>query len=317
MVKAGTEENEQLPVSAEAFHTLFHGLKRATARGASDRRGALNNISSPQVLAAVAEVRSGRTVSLGSPVDAEPAPDNPDPCRHEMTSGAAGWLAASGLDFAMDRFVMNVHGNADSHIDALCHVSYDAKLYNDVAVETITADGPTTLSIDVARDGIVGRGVLLDIPRLRGSPWLEPGDHVTAEDLVAAERAEQLRVGQGDLLFVRVGHSRRKHELGPWDAAEARSGLHPTALEFLAERQVAVLGSDGNNDTAPSTTEGVAFPVHALAITAMGLHLLDYLQFEDLASACEAESRWSFLCVIAPLRLPSATGSPVNPIAVL
>lgn len=169
----------------------------------------------------------------------------------------------------------------------------------------------------MAGDGIVGRGVLLDIPRLRGAPWLEPGDHVSAEDLGAAEAAQHLRVGEGDLLFVRVGHRRRRAELGPWHAARERAGLHPSALEFLADRRVAVLGGDGNNDTAPSSTEGVAFPVHVLAIHAMGLHLLDYLQFEDLAPACEAQGRWSFLCVIAPLRLPDATGSPVNPIAVL
>jgi kynurenine formamidase len=88
-------------------------------------------------------------------------------------------------------------------------------------------------------------------------------------------------------------------------------------MEFPAERRVSVLGSDGNNDTAPSTTEAVDFPVHVLAINAMGLQLVDYLQFEDLAELCQQENRWSFLCVIAPLRLPAATGSPVNPIAVL
>jgi len=140
---------------------------------------------------------------------------------------------------------------------------------------------------------------------------------VTADDLAAAETAQHLRVGEGDLLFVRVGHRRRRAELGPWHAAHERAGLHPSALEFLADRRVAVLGGDGNNDTAPSSTDGVDFPVHVLAVHAMGLHLLDYLQFEDLAPVCEAEGRWSFLCVIAPLRLPDATGSPVNPIAVL
>jgi kynurenine formamidase len=88
-------------------------------------------------------------------------------------------------------------------------------------------------------------------------------------------------------------------------------------MEFLAERRVSVLGRDGNNDIAPSTTEGVDFPVHVLAINEMGLHLLDYLQFEDLTEVCQQDNRWSFLCVIAPLRLPAATGSPVNPIAIL
>ena len=99
-------------------------------------------------------------------------------------------------------------------------------------------------------------------------------------------------------------------------ARSAKAGLHPTTARFLAERSVAALGSDGNNDTAPSTTEGVGFPIHVLAINAMGIHLLDYLQFEDLVRRCEAEQRWEFLFVAAPLRLPRGTGSPLNPIAV-
>jgi kynurenine formamidase len=124
-------------------------------------------------------------------------------------------------------------------------------------------------------------------------------------------------VGRGDLLFVRVGHRKRKNELGAWDAAASRAGLHPAALEFIAEREVAVLGSDSNNDTAPSVADGTDFPVHVLAINALGVRLLDYLQFEDLVPLCAAAGRWSFLCVVAPLRIPGGTGSPVNPIAVL
>ena len=302
------------PLSSAEFDAVYQRLKRAATWGPSDRHGALNNITPTEVIAAVGEVRLGATVSLARPVECRPSTDNPEPCEHQMTGRAEG--GDNRLDFAMDQFTMNVHGNADSHIDALCHVIYDAKLYNDVDVAAITPTGASTLSIDVARDGIVGRGVLLDIPRLRATSWLEPGDHVSADDLVAAERAQGIHVGQGDLLFVRVGHSKRRAELGPWNAADARSGLHPTALEFLADRRVALLGSDGNNDTAPSTTEGVAFPVHVLAVNAMGLHLLDYLQFEDVVPLCERQDRWSFLCVIAPLRLPEATGSPVNPIAI-
>ena len=121
------------------------------------------------------------------------------------------------------------------------------------------------------RDGIAGRGVLLDIPAVRGVPWLEPGDCVTADDLAAAQDAQQVRVGPGDLLFVRVGHRLRREQLGPWDVASARAGLHPRAVVYLAERSVAALGSDGNSDTAPSVVDGVAFPVHVLAINALGL----------------------------------------------
>ena len=123
-------------------------------------------------------------------------------------------------------------------------------------------------------------------------------------------------MGPGDILLVRTGHARRRAELPPWDTRTAKAGLHPTAANFLAERHVAALGSDGNSDTAPSTTEGVGFPIHVLALNAMGIHLLDYLQLEDLARHCEAVRRWEFLFAAAPLRLVRGTGSPLNPTAI-
>jgi kynurenine formamidase len=304
-------------MDAATFDALYQRLRDASAWGPADRRGGLNYITPEQVLAAVGEVRLGRTVTLSAPIETRVAPDNPDPAVHEMTSPAGDQADPDGLSFATDRLAMNIHGNADSHIDALCHVIYQARLYNDVPADTVGATGAAELSIQIARNGIVGRGVLLDIPRLRGIPWLEPGDHVTPGDLIEAADAQQVRVGQGDLLLVRVGHRQRQAELGPWDSARARAGLHPAAMEFVAERRVAVLGSDSNNDTFPSIAEGVDFPVHVLAVNAMGLHLLDWLQLDDLAGLCAETGRWSFCCVIAPLRLVRGTGSPVNPIAIL
>ena len=299
-----------------SFRELYDRLRASRPWGPEDRRGALNYLTPALVLAAMGEVRLGRTVSLEAPVEDRVTKDNPDPAHHPMT-GTADDAKPSGLSFAMDRLEMNVHGNADSHMDALCHVMYDGTLYNGVPASTVSSKGAAELTIEVAKDGVVGRGVLLDIPRLYGVPWLEPGDFVTADDLVAAEQAQQVRVGEGDLLFVRVGHRRRRNELGPWDAAAARAGLHPAAMEFVADRKVALLGSDSNNDTAGNAAEQVDFPVHVLAINALGVHLLDYLQFGELVPVCEEAGRWSFLCVIAPLRLQGGTGSPVNPIAIL
>jgi kynurenine formamidase len=298
------------------FQALYERLRDGVRWGPNDRRGTLNLITPDRRAAAAREVLLGQTVTLAAPL-APSGPDNPEPGARHMKSLPDEPSGVAGVSFAADQLTMNIHGDVDSHIDALCHVSYDGTLYNGLAPGAVTSQGARELSIDDARDGIVGRGVLLDIPRVRGVPWLEPGDHVTALDLAAAEAAQQVRVGPGDLLFVQVGHRLRRGELGPWDVAASRAGLHPLAMEFLAERQVAVLGSDSNSDTAPSVVEGVAFPVHVLAINAMGMHLLDYLQFDDLNSRCEAAGRWSFLCVIAPLRLPGGTGSPVNPIAIL
>jgi kynurenine formamidase len=298
------------------FRSLYEQLRGQLPWGPDDRRGALNYITKAEVLAALREATLGRTVSLAAPVENRPAADNPDPARHEM-KGPLGADAGPGLSFSMDRIAMNIHGNADSHIDALCHVIFDGKLYNGVAADTVTATGAAELSIGIAADGVVGRGVLLDVPRSRGVPWLEPGDQVTVADVLAAEQDQQVRIGQGDIVLVRVGHRLRRIEQGPWDAAEARAGLHPDVMPLLAERRIAVLGSDGNNDTAPSAVEGVDFPVHVLAVNALGLHLMDYLQFTELRQVCEEIGRWSFLCMIAPLRLPTGTGSPVNPIAIL
>ena len=256
-------------------------------------------------------------MSLAAPVEDEITPDNPDPARHQMTATGTSSGPASGVSFATDRVALNIHGNVDSHIDALSHVIFDGTLYNGVSPSAVTAAGATELSIETAGAGIVGRGLLLDIPRLRGVPWLEPGEHVTADDLIAAQAAQEVRIEPGDLLFVRVGHRTRRRTLGPWDAASARAGLHPAALELLAERRIGSLGSDGNNDTAPSAAEDVDFPVHVLAINAMGLNLLDWLQLDDLAavgrsSAAGRSCASSRRCGCAPRPARPSTRSPFS-----
>src|SRR6516164_4842280 len=223
------------PMTETEFRSLYDRLRGQLPWGPDDRRGALNYITPAEILAASGEVTLGRTISLAAPVENRPSADNPDPAQHQMT-GPLGADAGPGLSFSMDRIAMNIHGNADTHVDALCHVIFDGELYNRVPAETVTETGAAELSIAVAADGIVGRGVLLDVPRSRGVPWLEPGDHVTEADLLAAERDQSLRVGRGDIVLVRVGHRRRRAERGPWDASAARAGLHPALLPVLAER---------------------------------------------------------------------------------
>jgi kynurenine formamidase len=318
-MNAGPQDGELIrmgTVTQAQFRALRQHLSEQVPWGPEDRRGALNYLTAAEVQAAIGEVRFGRHASMACPIENVAAPDNPQPAVHQMT-GTAADAAAVGVSFATDRIEMNVHGDKDSHLDALCHVIFDGRLYNNVRADTVVDAGPRELSVSVACDGIVGRGVLLDIPRIRGTSWLEPGDNVTTEDLLAAERAQNVHVGRGDLLFIRLGHQLRRDEEGPWNVAKARAGLHPEVMAMLAERQIAVLGCDSNSDAAASAVEGVDFPVHVLAIQVLGLQLLDYLQFEDLVPLCEASRRWSFLCVIAPLRLPRGTGSPVNPIAIM
>jgi kynurenine formamidase len=304
-------------VSAAEFRALFDEVRTWGRWGASGGRGALNHLTPERIAAAARLVRSGVSVSLSRALDTERGPDNPQPADHHMTMLTDVDIGSGSLRFAKDYIGVDYHADTHSHLDALSHVAYEGRLYDGHPDEEITSDGAGFGGVDVLADGLVGRGVLLDVPRVRGVRWLEPGESVVREDLEAAERSQGVRVGPGDILLVRTGHALRLEELGPWDTANAKAGLHPATARFLAERCICALGSDGNNDTAPSTTEGVAFPIHALAINAMGIHLLDYLRFEDLVGRCAQEGRWEFLVVAAPLRIPRGTGSPINPVAIL
>jgi kynurenine formamidase len=306
-------ETDRVHVSAEEFDALFRTVSTWGRWGDDDERGALNLLAPERVAAAARLVRDGVTVTLSWPLDTTPAADNPHPADHHMTAfGGDG-----PLSLAKDYVGVDFHNDTHTHIDALSHVGYEGSLYNGKPVDAVTASGAAAESIEALKDGLVGRGVLLDIPRLRAAPWLEPGEHVFGDELEAAEHAQGVAVREGDILLVRTGHARRLDELGPWETATAKAGLHPTATTFLAERGVAALGSDTNSDTAPSSTEGVDFPIHVLVIAAMGVHLLDYLRLEDLLAACERAGRWEFLFVAAPLRIPGGTGSPLNPLAIL
>jgi kynurenine formamidase len=160
--------------------------------------------------------------------------------------------------------------------------------------------------------------VLIDIPHSRGANWLEPGETVTEKDIEAAEAAVGLRLGEGDIMVFRTGHHRRRLALGAWDVGytgEGRAGLDPYAVRLLHERKVAVFLPDGDGEVVPSPVEGIPYPIHPLQITAMGMLCADSLQLEELAAGCAVERRWEFMVVLASLRLPRATGSPFNPIA--
>jgi kynurenine formamidase len=303
-------------VSAAEFAELFRSLSSWGRWGERDRRGALNYLEPDRVVAASRLVQEGTTVTLSLPMNTKAAEDNPEPAVHYMTTTPDLEAGPGELRFAKDFVGADYHNDGHTHIDAFCHVIYDGSLYNGAPATAVTGEGAMDDSIEVLANGLVARGVLLDIPRVRGLPWLDPGQHVFRNDLEAAELEQGVTVAEGDALLVRTGHTRRLVELGPWDTASAKSGLHPTAMPFMAERGVAVLGGDGNSDTAPSSTDGVDFPIHVLALNAMGVHLLDYLQLEDLLASCERTGRWEFLFVAAPLRITGGTGSPLNPLAV-
>lgn len=296
------------PLSTEevlAFHKTLSNWGRF---GARDQLGTLNLITPEKRAAAARLVKSGRTVSAARPLPTQPSPENPVPVAHHMIGTASeGW----GGDY----FAIASHGFATSHIDALCHIFHEGKLYNGYPIEKVTAHGALELGIHEIAQGIVSRGVLLDVPRTRGVPYLEHGEPIFPEDLERAENDAGLRIEPGDVLLVRTGRWALRDARGAWDPRQSAAGLDASCLPWLHERGVAALGSDGVSDVVPSRVAGVGMPIHTVAIVAMGLHLIDNLELEPLAKACEEEKRWEFLLTLAPLILFRGTASPVNPIA--
>ncbi|MFJ4776092.1 cyclase family protein [Streptomyces sp. NPDC088762] len=301
-------------VSREEFDALFEAV-RTWGRWASAERGAWNGVTARHVQRAAALVRSGTVVPMGRPWDTVAGPDNAKPALHYMSELGEG--EASEPSTYKDFLGVDYHGKGVSHLDALSHIAYRGQLYDGrPAREVIGAAGARFGGVS-ALGALVTRGVLIDLPAVLGLPWLEPGHAVRAQDIVAAERALGVTIGDGDAVLLRTGHFRRRREAGPWNPDAASAGLHVDAVPLLAERAVVLLGGDGDSDVRPSPVEGLRSPVHALAIAGMGVPLLDNLDLEPLSAACAEAGRYAFMLVVAPLNVPGGTGSPVNPVAIL
>ena len=307
-------------MTLKEFEELFDSLKNWGKWGSDDEIGTVNYITPEKIRDAASLVRTGRSVSMSIPINTVAGPDNPNPAIHYMaTTFDVDVGAGDDLRFATDFLGMQFHGDCHTHIDALCHVSYRGQLYNNRSTDLVTSRGVQGLDITAFAQGVVGRGVLIDMPRLRGVKWLEPGEAVTREEIEKAEKAQGIELREGDIMVFRTGHHRRRLELGAWDVGytgEGRAGLDPYALTLLHERKVAVFLPDGDGETVPGPMEEVLYPIHPLQVTAMGMYVADSFQFEELVKVCEEEDRWEFMVVLAPLRLPKGTGSPINPIAI-
>jgi hypothetical protein len=310
------------PVSVKEFEALFEQLKNWGRWGPDDDRGTLNYITPACIQEAGKLVRSGRSVSMAIPINRVAGPDNPRPPVHYMATNYDIKFAYGEPQFATDYLGSEIHGDCHTHMDALCHVGYNGQLFNGKPTSLVTTHGPTAMDITAFAHGIVGRGVLIDLPRLHGVKWLELGHAVTVEEILAAEKNQSVKLRSGDMMVFRTGHHARRLALGPWnpgptnEGGHGRAGLHLTALKFLHDREVAVFLPDGDGETIPSNVEGVCYPIHAIQLPAMGMVCADSLQFEELVPVCEAEKRWEFMVVACPLRLPRGTGSLFNPIAI-
>ena len=284
--------------------------------GADDQLGAANLITPAKRLEAIALATEGITVSLEHALLTEEAADVPFPFQRRILNVPEATEEPVFYASVSDNYNVSYHGYSHSHIDSLCHIFYKGQMYNGVSQETVTEAGCSNASIINLQGGVVTRGILFDIPRLKGVDYLEPGTPIYQEDLEAWEEMAGVTVRPGDAIFIRTGRWARRAELGPWNVSQLAAGLHTSTMPWVKARDVSFLGSDVAADVVPSQIEGARLPVHQLTIVAMGVDLFDNQDLEALAETAAAQNRWEFMLVAAPLAVETGTGSPVNALAI-
>jgi kynurenine formamidase len=276
--------------------------------GQEDQRGTLNLVTPEKRRQAAALVREGISVSLSQNLSAQRAADNTNPLELTMT-------AQPGSPVAMDEWRIFYHGLTYAHIDALCHARYRGKAYNGFDASEATEAGCAKAGIEHLKDGILTRGILIDVPRLKGVDYLDPGAPVLAGDFEAWEEQVGLTIGPGDVVLVRTGRWAKRADIGPYSLQEGSPGVHVSALPLVRERDVAALGTDVGLDVLPSGVEGVVIPTHTVAIVSLGLLVIDNAELEALAETAARLDRWEFMFSAAPIPVTGGTGSMLNAIA--
>jgi kynurenine formamidase len=294
-------------VSQKQYDGWLKELSNWGRWGKDDELGTLNLITPAKRRAAFALVKEGVPVSLSTNTFFEKEVDVPCPAEWAMTS--------STQVGATDRVAFPcIHGASATHIDSLAHTFFAGKMWNgyDATALVTMQKGATKNSVLPMKGGIVTRAVLYDIARIKGVPYLEPGDRIFPEDMEAWERRTGVRVGPGDALVLRWGRYGRRAQLGPEEGA---AGFDNSILPWLKERDVALIVWETAGYTPQPEGDLFRNAVHNFVQAILGIHILDRADLEAVGEAAAVRNRWEFMLTINPLALPNATGSPVNPIA--
>lgn len=286
-------------VTRAQYDTWMTELSNWGRWGADDQLGALNLITPAKRVAAASLVERGTVVSMAREMTIERLddPDQASANRPPILVGSTRNVFDINTDggYFWERYEIEYHGSAVSHLDALCHVAWDGKVYNGRDFEAVASKeaGCTELGVANLREGLVTRGVLLDMP----------GRAVRRQDIEAWEAETGITISSGDALFLRTGR----------DVGQT-GGYHPSLIPFFKERDIALLGADVPQEGGQ--VEGVTVPVHFFALVALGVHLFDNLGLEDLAETANELNQWEFMFMASPHVVPNGAGSAINPLAI-
>lgn len=302
----------------EDFREVGRRLSNWGRWGADDERGTVNLITPERIVAASRLVRRGAVFDLGIPFDRrgpQPGGGRINPVRLMAETGDQQHPAGA-FHYADDYVFMALQ--SASQWDGLAHVFYDDQLYNGFPATDVGPKGAMHCSIDKLAKGICGRGVLLDIARLRGVEWLQAGEVITPDDLDAAATAQGVEVGAGDILYVRTGWRTKfttERDAAAFMAGEPGLGL--ACAQWLHDHEVAVIASDNwAVEVLPGEDPAEPLRVHMVLIRDMGMTLGEILDLDELAADCAADGVWEFFTAGPPIKFTNAVGSPINPLAI-
>jgi kynurenine formamidase len=270
--------------------------------GKGDQLGTINLITDNKRRQAIALAKTATVVSLAH---------KPELVAKSKSDGAGAHLEIklNMLDagFTTEDQEIAFHGSTFTHIDGLCHGDYDGKIYNGLSLkEMVSSAGCKKMGIDNLAGGLVTRGILVDIPRLRGVAALPPGTQVFTEDIEAWEKMAGIKISAGDAVFLHTGR---------WGGSAGQtSGFDVSVGAFLKARDVALIGTDGILDAGE--VPGTTLPLHKYVLVALGMNIIDNAELTALAETAARLKRWEFMLVAGPIATPGGTGSPLNPLAI-
>ena len=303
------------------FEELLGRLTNWGKWGPEDELGALNYITAATRTAAARLVKKGETFSLCAPFTGGQGPQRGVGSRvnplHFMTAtGSDPAMVPLGGDASYTDDFIGISVQGGTQWDALCHIFYGGQMYNGFAATEVTSRGASRNGIEKVHAEFVSRGVLLDIAALQGVECLEPGYPITTEDLLAAEQAQGVTFGEGDIVVVRTGQMGTTQGFTDWSRFHGlEPGLHYETAELFDSRRVAAVAADNTMVEATGHLEGYYVPFHMLALVNLGIHLGEFWFLEDLAEDCASDGVYEFLVVAQALPITGGTGSPVNPLA--
>jgi kynurenine formamidase len=314
------------PVNREAIYEAAQKLSNWGRWGADDQLGTLNHISPQDIVDAGKLIRKGKVFALGlslkEPIQSGLFGGRWNPIHTMLATGTDAAAGNQDTPFPYLRYAddaINMPCQASTQWDALCHIFLDDKMYNGFDARLVDSRGAKKLGIENYRDKMVGRGVLLDIARLKGVESLDDGYAISNEDLDACAKAQNVKIKKGDFVIVRTGHQERCLKKGDWTGygGGAAPGVAFETCYWLHEKEVAGICTDTwGCEVRPNETKDANQPWHWVVIPAMGIAMGEIFYLKELAEDCAQDKVYEFFFSAPPLHLPGGAGSPINPQAI-